>query len=118
MASGICSGDSEINSSSAGSIDYLQEYNWPGNVRELENVIERAAILSPDGRILPEHLPTSIVNAGKKSFEPVVKGNPTLEDVKCAYIEQVLGQTGGNKARAARILGIDVTTLWRKLKKD
>ena len=99
-------------------IDYLQEYNWPGNVRELENVIERAAILSPDGRILPEHLPAAIANAGKKSFEPLVKGNPTLEEVELGYIEQVLEQTGGNKAKAARVLGIDVTTLWRKLKKD
>ncbi len=101
----------------ASCIEYLQKYNWPGNVRELENVIERAAILSPDGRILPEHFPSAVVDSGKKTFESVLRGNPTLEAVERAYIEQILEETGGNKAKAARILGIDVTTLWRKLKK-
>ncbi|MCL4538520.1 MAG: sigma-54-dependent Fis family transcriptional regulator, partial [Bacteroidetes bacterium] len=97
-------------------IDSLQRYDWPGNVRELENVIERAAILSPDGRILPEHLPGAITGSGKKTIQSALDGNSTLEAVERAYIEQVLDKTGGNKAKAARILGIDVTTLWRKLK--
>ncbi len=97
-------------------IDYLQDYSWPGNVRELENVIERAAILSPDGSILPQHLPAAIVNTRKASFESVLESNPSLEDVELAYIDHVLDLTGGNKSRAARMLGIDVTTLWRKLK--
>ncbi len=99
-------------------VELLQRYNWPGNVRELENVIERAAILSPDGRILPEHLPAVVSNPGRMTFETVLEGNPSLEEVQRAYIERVLEQTGGNRAKAARILGIDVTTLWRKLKKD
>jgi len=80
-------------------------------------MIERAAILSPDGRILPEHFPAAISKTGRASLESVSKGKSTLDDVERAYIEQVLGQTNGNKAQAARILGIDVTTLWRKLKK-
>ncbi len=97
-------------------IDFLQDYSWPGNVRELENVIERAAILSPDGNILPHHLPSAIVNTGKKSFESVLDKNPSLEEVERAYIERVLQMADGNKSKAARILGVDVTTLWRKLK--
>lgn len=97
-------------------IDFLQDYDWPGNVRELENVIERAAILSPDGNILPQHLPPAISNSGRKSFETVLDGNPSLAEVERAYIDRVLQVTEGNRAKAARILGIDVTTLWRRLK--
>ena len=97
-------------------IDYLQDYGWPGNVRELENVIERAAILSPDGNILPQHLPPSVVNMSKKSFNAVLDTNPSLDEMERAYIERVLNLTNGNKSKAARILGIDVSTLWRKLK--
>ena len=90
----------------------------PRNVRELENVIERAAILSPDGNILPQHLPPAVVNTSKKSFDAVLDTNPSLDDMERAYIERVLNLTGGNKSKAARILGIDVSTLWRKLKPD
>jgi two-component system response regulator HydG len=97
-------------------IDYLQNYSWPGNVRELENVIERAAILSSDGNILPHHLPPSIVSEGKKSFQSILDKNPSLEEVEYAYVDYVLQMTNGNKSKAARILGVDVTTLWRKLK--
>ncbi len=99
-------------------IDYLQDYGWPGNVRELENVIERAAILSPDGNILPQHLPPPLVNTSKKSFDAVLHANPSLDDMEQAYIERILNLTGGNKSKAARILRIDVSTLWRKLKSD
>ena len=100
----------------ASCIDYLQDYDWPGNVRELENIIERAAILSTDGNIQPQHLPSAIVNRTKKNFQSVLEGNPTLEKVEQGYIEHVMQLTDGNKAKAARILGIDVSTLWRKLK--
>ncbi len=97
-------------------VDCLQEYGWPGNVRELENAIERAAILSPDGNILPQHFPGAIVNAVEKSFKSVLDGNPTLEQMERSYIERVLHLTDGNKTKAAKILGIDGSTLWRKLK--
>ncbi|MGO9481741.1 MAG: helix-turn-helix domain-containing protein, partial [Candidatus Kryptoniota bacterium] len=86
------------------------------NVRELENAIERAAILSPDGNILPQHFPGAIVNAVEKSFKSVLDGNPTLEQMERSYIERVLHLTDGNKTKAAKILGIDGSTLWRKLK--
>ena len=102
----------------ASCIDYLQDYNWPGNVRELENAIERAAILSTDGSIQPQHLPAAIVRTTNKTFKSVLDGNPTLDKMERAYMEHILQLTGGNKTKAARILGIDVSTLWRKLKKE
>ncbi len=104
----------------ASCIDYLQEYSWPGNVRELENVIERAAILSTDtaGRILPEHFPVSIVNTKVQIFEATVNGTPTLEQIEREYIVRIVKMTGGNRTKAAHILGIDASTLWRKLKDE
>ncbi len=100
----------------ASCIEPLQNYSWPGNVRELENVIERAAILSPDGTILPEHFPPSIANRQQITFESVMNGNPSLQNMEQAYIERIMELTGGNRTKAARILGIDASTLWRKLK--
>ncbi len=94
-------------------LDYLMEYNWPGNVRELENVIERAAVFSGDGAIFPEHLPKTLISSGLKSGG--FKGT-TLESIEKEHILSVLEKTGGNKTRAAEILGIGSATLWRKLK--
>ena len=94
----------------------LQEYAWPGNVRELENALERAAILSPDGEIEVVSLPERVT---ERRAEPLVSthtpANPTLEVVERAYITWVLQSEGGNKSRAAEILGIDPSTLYRKL---
>lgn len=98
-------------------IEYLQEYSWPGNVRELQNIIERAAILSGDGKILPHHFPNTILNKSNKTFESILKDNATLEQIEQAYIEHILIQTNGNKTRAAEILGINISTLWRKMQK-
>jgi len=95
----------------------LQGYDWPGNVRELENALERAAILSTGGEEIPvDALPQRITTP---IAEPLVserdQPNPTLELVEKAYILWVLDSEGGNKARAADILGIDPSTLYRKL---
>jgi two-component system, NtrC family, response regulator HydG len=98
-------------------MDVLQSYSWPGNVRELENVIERAALVSKDGLVVPEHFPGRV-------FEPdaalsLQQGNPlgaSLEKVEQAHIRQVLAATGNNQTRAAKILGISAATLWRKMK--
>jgi len=98
-------------------VNYLQHYAWPGNVRELENAIERAAVLSPDGVMLPEFLPPHIqkqVSAGQAEGDPLQK---SLDQVEQEYIRQVLQATGNNQTHAARILGISPSTLWRKLKK-
>src|SRR5690606_27376036 len=94
----------------------LQRYDWPGNVRELENALERAAILTKSAAIPLDALPARIVEpapAPLSSDRPAA--NPTLELVERAYILWVLQAEGGNKARAAEVLGIDPSTLYRKL---
>ncbi|NLT21948.1 MAG: sigma-54-dependent Fis family transcriptional regulator [Syntrophorhabdus sp.] len=95
----------------------LERYEWPGNVRELENVIERATLLEASTEITPESLPESIRNA---SGAPPVNPDEdlkTLEEVGRTYIETVLKKTGGNKARASEILGINRTSLWRMIQR-
>jgi len=97
-------------------LDYLQSYSWPGNVRELENAIERAAVLSKDGWIRPEHLPPSILHAGtvpRRTLDPL---NCTLAQVEEEHIRTVLDLVNGNRTKAAQVLGISPATLWRKLK--
>jgi DNA-binding NtrC family response regulator len=100
----------------------LQRYGWPGNVRELENVIERALALSKDGVILPSDLPPEIAHtdgAPPSSAPPgLVDDRPTLAELERRYIELVLRETGGNKKRAAEILGIDRRTLYRTLERE
>ncbi|HET8654856.1 MAG TPA: sigma-54 dependent transcriptional regulator [Longimicrobiaceae bacterium] len=94
----------------------LQRYDWPGNVRELENAIERAAVLCQKDEIGPELLPARIVS---QKAAPLVSDrlppNPSLEIIERAYIHWVLESEGGNKTRAAEVLGIDPSTLYRKL---
>jgi len=97
-------------------VDYLRDYSWPGNIRELENAVERAAVLSEDGLILPEHLPRSILQADRHALPTANRLNRTLADVEYDHIRAVLVATEGNRTRAAEILGISPTTLWRKLK--
>jgi transcriptional regulator with PAS, ATPase and Fis domain len=94
----------------------LQRYDWPGNVRELENALERAAILSPGDEIAVDALPGRVkAPAAQPLVSERAPGNPTLELVERAYILWVLESEGGNKARAAEVLGIDPSTLYRKL---
>jgi two-component system response regulator HydG len=97
-------------------LEALQEYQWPGNVRELENALERAVILTPGDRIGVDVLPERVT---QRKIEPLVTGrtppNPTLEAVERAYIAWVLQSVAGNKSRAAEMLGIDPSTLYRKL---
>ena len=97
-------------------VDYLQSYVWPGNVRELENALERAAVLSADAVILPEYLPRQILNHESVKISHINSRSKSLADVELAHIKSVLNSTGGNRTRAAEILGISGATLWRKLK--
>jgi DNA-binding NtrC family response regulator len=94
----------------------LQAYNWPGNVRELENAMERAVILSSGPTIGLAALPERVT---ERRSEPLVTDrvtpNPTLETIERAYIQFVLQGEQGNKTRAAEVLGIDPSTLHRKL---
>jgi len=94
----------------------LCEYDWPGNVRELENALERAVAMTQGERITAEVLPIRVT---ERQPMPLVSGqrpaNPALEVIERAYIEWVLRAEGGNKTRAAEVLGIDPSTLYRKL---
>jgi two-component system response regulator HydG len=98
-------------------LDAMQSYGWPGNVRELENALERAVILSEGETIDVSALPERIT---ERRAEPLVTSqdnaiNPTLDVIERAYIMWVLQSEGGNKSRAAEALGIDPSTLYRKL---
>ena len=104
----------------------LRRWRWPGNVRELRNVVERALVLG-DGPVLElDDLPPELVHAaaspasGEGTARPVQAVTPaqirTLAELEREAIDAALTATGGNKARAAALLGIDRTTLYRKLK--
>ena len=97
-------------------LDAVMVYEWPGNVRELENALEHAVVLSRGNLIEAGALPERIT---KRRKEPLVAErsyrNPTLEVIERAYIMWVLQAEGGNKTRAAEVLGIDPSTLYRKL---
>ena len=95
----------------------LISYDWPGNVRELENAIERAVTLTPSELIMPEDLPAQ---SRAEAAAPLVVPGPrmTLEEVKRWYVSTVLGEVGGNKAKAAEILGVDRGTLYRILRRQ
>jgi transcriptional regulator with PAS, ATPase and Fis domain len=99
----------------ATTIDPLVAYPWPGNVRELENAIEHAAVLTRNGQITPELLPSNVVLGAGTRFSPG-KGPRSLHQVEREHIRAVLAQSGGNRTRAAAVLGISSTTLWRRLK--
>jgi two-component system response regulator HydG len=98
----------------------LLDYDWPGNVRELENCIERAVALTMFERLTIEDMPERIVRVDSR--EPEVEAGdprqmPSLEDLEKNYIQRVLEAVGGNKTRAANVLGIDRRTLYRKLER-
>jgi two-component system response regulator HydG len=98
--------------------DALLSYSWPGNVRELENALERAVILSDRSAIEVSALPARIVDhAPERLTETRDAPNPTLDTIERAYIMWVLQSEGGNKTRAAETLGIDPSTLHRKLQR-
>ncbi len=97
-------------------LDLLMKYDWPGNVRELENVLERAMILDEGGTIGPEDLP-DMVRFGDSHRGTLVIDSPTLtlEGLEKEYILKVLNYTRWQKKKASELLGINASTLYRKL---
>jgi DNA-binding NtrC family response regulator len=91
----------------------LTEYTWPGNVRQLQHVIERLSILAPGGRI-DEAAVKEAIEASEPRGE---QASESLADAETEQIRRVLSATGGNKSRAAKILGIERKTLYRKLER-
>jgi two-component system, NtrC family, response regulator AtoC len=98
--------------------DLLVAYDWPGNVRELENVVARALALNPAGVVMPEDLPEHVRCGSSAPLQAAgvsAAERPTLAELEQRYAAQVLQETGGNKTRAAEVLGIDRKTLYRIL---
>lgn len=105
----------KIRTFSADSLETLHAYTWPGNVRELENIVERAVIIEPSLEITPGALPNEIT---KGPLDPLSYiGIMKLEEMERFLIERTLRLLDGQKNKAAEALGIDSTTLWRKMKK-
>ena len=103
---------------------HLWEYDWPGNVRELENLIERMVVLSEDGFIRVDSLPTNIRSfiSEKKIPRPTLTEegidlNRAVEEFEYRLIDEALRRTKGNKQAAARLLGLKRTTLVAKLRR-
>ena len=94
----------------------LTNYDWPGNVRELENAVERAYILSSE-EIDLDSLPPKVRQAFAERSAGVGNLPATLEEMERRYVLETLGSVCDDKARAAEILGIDLSTLYRKLKR-
>jgi DNA-binding NtrC family response regulator len=88
----------------------LQQHHWKGNIRELRNVLERSAILVENAEITPGDLPYEIQKQGRAASDSL-----TLASIEKKHIQKILQYTGGNKTKAAGVLGIGLTTLYRKL---
>jgi DNA-binding NtrC family response regulator len=103
-------------------LDLLKSHHWPGNVRELRNAVERAVVLTGEGTILPDSLrfvrlaaaPREIIQADPASRLEVSVGGP-IRDVEKAYIQLTLKHTKNNKRAAAKVLGMSVRTLHKRL---
>jgi len=95
----------------------LTAYSWPGNVRELENAIERAVAFARGRVITPDDLPERVRTSGSASalIARSVEQKMTVREVEREYILEVLRRAGGNKSRAAELLGLDRKTLYRRL---
>ncbi len=114
--SGIC-----VTEFTADAMNVLISYSWPGNVRELQNVIERTSILCPNEYITAGDIQLSALNESDKSLSGVLSRNQfrpvSLEAIEKEHILATLEQTNWNKSKASQILGIERSTLDRKLKR-
>ena len=98
-------------------IDTLLRYDFPGNVRELENIVERGVALANGEVIEMAHLPEDLRGISMHTFRKKAGKYLTLEEMEKSYIEWILKENAENKTEAAKSLGIDRVSLWRKLKK-
>ncbi|MCK5034099.1 MAG: sigma-54-dependent Fis family transcriptional regulator, partial [Calditrichia bacterium] len=94
----------------------LQNHTWPGNIRELENVLEHTFVLCHTNSIKPEHLPIWLSNQAKAQSEND-SNNTSIQSAEIQVIKDTLIKFDGNRKKTAECLSIDVSTLWRKMKK-
>jgi len=97
-------------------LDALHLYDWPGNVRELENAMERAALLSRNQPARLKYFPGELQELHRKRFKQEAQPPATLEEVEREHILNVYQSCGQDKAKTAKLLGIGLKTLYRKLK--
>lgn len=98
--------------------DALDQYDWPGNIRELENIIQRSVVLSKSDTIEISHLPSELHQYKVGSLENssiTLPEEASLAEIENLWIDHVLNACQGNKSKAAQKLGIDASTLYRKL---
>ena len=102
----------------AEAIQRLEAYAWPGNVRELENLVERSVVLARKDRIDAEDLPEEVAGVKRPPRDAILEliGSP-LAEIEQRLLDETLRITGGNKTQAAKLLGIDVRTVARKLER-
>ena len=97
--------------------DLFMTHNFSGNIRELENVLEHAFIFCKDPVIKPEHLPAEFCVSDMHAKETKNMSSLTFQEIEKMYIESIMAEVGGNKLEACKRLGVDKTTLYRKIKK-
>jgi len=107
----------QVSTMNKDALEIMCTYNWPGNIRELINVIEYAFVLCNDEEILPAHLPSSLVGKGGISLVPKKSADASRNHEMRKKVVSVLSATGGNKSRAAKLLGISRVTLYTYIKK-
>jgi two-component system response regulator HydG len=106
--------NSPVTSVTSEAMTAMIAHPWPGNVRELENVIERAVVMSQGPLIEKGAVMGSAIAQAKQNIEQIFTDRPTLDQIEERYIKLVLGQTHNQKDKAAKILGINRRTLYRK----
>jgi len=95
-------------------MEALKQHRWNGNIRELKNVIERSVILC-DHELTVEHLPTDLQNFSISNHNKRTLSAFELASAEKLHIQKVLNYTNGNKTKTAELLGIALTTLYRKI---
>ena len=102
---------------SSAALSLLMQHDFPGNIRELENIIEHGFVLCRGRVITLEHLPRDLQGVSSVAEAPVASGNASLKDAEAAVISSLLAEHGGSRVKTARALGINPSTLWRKMKR-
>ncbi len=105
-----------INGFDQASLQLMNSYQWPGNVRELSNIIERAVALSDSEILHLDEIPVSVQAPGQEGDIRIDSDLPTLAELEKRYILKVLQASNDNREKTAAILGVNKSTLWRKLK--